>query len=52
MVRTALDPGSRRMRASVTAAGSEFFSSRVPVLANGRHAGSGGNLPLTRGLRR
>jgi hypothetical protein len=34
MVNTALDPGSRRVRASVTAAGSELFSCHVPVLAN------------------
>jgi hypothetical protein len=31
---TALDPGSRRVRASVTAAGSELISCLVPVLAN------------------
>jgi hypothetical protein len=52
MAGTALDPGSRRIRASVTAAGSELTLAACPSCQPDRHAVGGGNLHFTSGLRR
>ena len=46
MAGTALDPGSRRIRASVTAAGSELTLAACQPCQPDRHVVSGGNLPL------
>ena len=46
MAGTALDPGSRRISAPVTAAGSELTLAACQPGHPERHAVSGGNLPL------
>jgi hypothetical protein len=46
MAGTALDPGSRRIRASVTAAGSELTLAACQPRQPDRYAVGGGNLPL------